>query len=191
MPADSSFSLRSTLLAYCTAGALCVAANACGDGPASPSGFSGNANLSVMLTDAPIDDVEQVNIYFTSVTVKPEGKPVQELTLELSQNPVNLLALTDRTIGFAAGVVEPARYEFMHINIDQSRSNLVENGVRRSLRVPSQEVKILGGFTVDDEHTTTVTLDFDAKDSLVHLGNGDWLLRPVIVMADRDTRPRR
>lgn len=73
--AHSSFYLRSTLL-LCTVGLVCVAANACGDGPASPSRLSGNANLSVMLTDAPIDGVEQVNIYFTSVTVKPEGTPV-------------------------------------------------------------------------------------------------------------------
>ena len=50
------------------------------------------------------------------------------------------------------------------------------------LRIPSQEIKILGGFRVDDDGTTTITLDFDAERSLVKLGNGEWLLKPVIAM---------
>lgn len=182
--------IRPTLLLCLAVGAVSVIVNACGNSPVSPTAIPGGANLALMLTDAPIDDVEQVNIYFTSVTVKPEGKPVRELTLQLAENPVNLLALTDKTINFAAGVVEPGTYEFMHINIDERRSNLVEKGVRKSLQVPSEEVKILGGFTVDNDHKTTITLDFDAKASLVRLGNGEWLLQPLIVITGNNTSSR-
>lgn len=189
MRAHHPFRVRSALLLLVAA--VAVGANACGENPAAPSAPSGSANLAVMLTDAPIDDVEQVNIYFTSITLKPEGKPVQQLQLELPQNPVNLLMLTDRSIAFATGAVEPARYDFMHLNIDQARSNIVEKGVRKSLRVPSEEVKVVGGFTVDDDHRTTITLDFDAKASLVRQGNGDWLLKPVVVITGHNTSSRR
>ena len=183
--------LRSTVVLGLAMALVSVLANACGDNPVSPTAVPGaGANFAVMLTDAPIDDVEQVNIYFTSVTVKPEGKPVQQLTLELAQNPINLLALTDKTVNFAAGVVDPGPYEFMHINIDERRSNLVEKGVRKSLQVPSEEVKILGGFAVDNDHKTTITVDFDARSSLVRLGNGEWLLRPVIVITGNNTSSR-
>jgi hypothetical protein len=48
-------------------------------------------------------------------------------------------------------------------------------------------VKILGGVAVDPDHKTTITLDFDAKSSLLRLGNGEWLLRPVIVMTGNNT----
>ncbi len=125
---------------------------ACSESPFSPSD---NANLSILLTDDLTDDVEQVNIYFTSVTAKPVGKPVRELRVELETNPINLLELDDRVTKFAAGVVEPGAYEFIHINIDENRSSIVENGVRKSLRIPSEEVKILGTFTVEDNHRTT------------------------------------
>lgn len=179
--------IRSTVVLCSAAAVMSVLANACGDGPVSPTALSGGANLAVMLTDAPIDDVEQVNIYFTGVTAKPEGSRVQELTLALAENPVNLLALTDKTVSFATGVVDPGRYEFLHINIDERRSSLIEDGTRKSLRIPSEEVKILGGFTVDSDHKTTITLDFDAKTSLVRLGNGEWLLRPVIVITGNNT----
>jgi hypothetical protein len=83
-------------------------------------------------------------------------------------------------------VVEPGPYESLHINIDERRSNLVEKGVQKSLRVPSEEIKILRSFTVDTDHTTTLTLDFDAKASLVRLGNGEWLLQPLIVVTGQN-----
>jgi hypothetical protein len=34
-----------------------------------------------------------------------------------------------------------------------------KKSVRKLLQVPSEEVKIVGGFTVDNDHTTTITLD--------------------------------
>jgi hypothetical protein len=48
-------------------------------------------------------------------------------------------------------------------------------------------VKILQGFTVEENETTEITLDFDADASLVQLGNGGWLLKPVIIHAGRNT----
>jgi hypothetical protein len=157
----------------------------CSDGgPTSPSA---NSNLRLMLTDAPIDDVEEVNIYFTDITVKPVGQPVQTLALQLQTNPIDLLTLDDQVVAFAAGAVTPGNFEFIHINIDASKSNIVENGVEKPLRVPSEEIKVLRGFTVDANHVTSLTLDFDARASLVALGNGGWLLRPVIVMTGNNT----
>lgn len=156
---------------------------ACSDNPSSPSG---TGNLRLMLTDAPAG-VDQVNVYFTTVDAKPVGGSMERLTLQLATNPVDLLTLDDRVVGFAAGEVTPGDYEFIHINIDQDRSYLVENGVRKTLRVPSQEIKVVGGFSIEDDHTTTLTLDFDADASLNKLGNGDWMLRPVVIITGKST----
>jgi uncharacterized protein DUF4382 len=157
---------------------------ACGGSPTSPSG---NATLRLMLTDAPIEGLEKVNIYFTTVTVKPADKPSETLTLQLQENPVDLLTLDDKVIGFAAGAVTPGDFEFIHINIDKSKSFIVVKGVQKSLQVPSEEIKILGGFAVDENHATTLTLDFDAQASIVTLGNGEFLLKPVIVKTASNT----
>ena len=173
------------MIAALAASGLLLAA--CGDNPASPSGTG--SNLRLMLTDAPAG-VDQVNIYFTSVDAKPVGRSLEHLTLNLSANPIDLLTLDDKVVGFAAGEVDPGAYEFLHINIDESRSYLVENGVRKPLRVPSQEIKVVGGFEIDDAHVTTLTLDFDADASLNKLGNGDWMMRPVVIIAGRGTSDR-
>jgi hypothetical protein len=170
--------LSSVYVLACTVLAVGGFVAACSGSPTSPSG---NANLRLMLTDAPIDGLEKVNIYFSSVTVKPVGEPPRELTLQLQENPVDLLTLDDKVIGFAAGVVTPGDFEFIHINIDESKSSIVVKGAQRPLQVPSEEIKILGGFKVDENHVTTLTLDFDAQASIVTLGNGGFVLKPVIV----------
>jgi hypothetical protein len=163
----------------------------CGDSPTSPGALNGNSNLRLLLTDAPIDDVDEVRIYFTSVTVKPKDGPVErELALELdegTENPVDLLALQDDVIGFAAGLVEGGAYEFIHIHIDERKSYLVEAGQKKSLQVPNEKIKIVGGFSVGEDAMTTLTLDFDAKASLLKRGNGEWLLTPIVVMTGNNT----
>lgn len=164
-----------TALVVLTAAGIITAS--CGGSPTSPSS-SVNTNLRLMLTDAPIDDVEEVNIYFVSVTAKPVGHPPRELVLELDENPIDLLTLEATATEFAAALVPPGDYEFIHIDIDEDRSSIVESGVRKPLQIPSEEIKILGGFTVGDNATTTLTLDFDARASLLLRGNGEWLLRP-------------
>jgi hypothetical protein len=147
--------------------------------------------LRLLLTDDPIDDVDEVRIYFTSATVKPKDGPVeQELALELdegAENPVDLLELQDDVIGFAAGLVAPGAYEFIHINIDERKSYIVENGQKKSLQVPNEKVKIVGGFSVGEDAITTLTLDFDAKASLLKRGNGEWLLTPIVLITGNNT----
>jgi hypothetical protein len=144
--------------------------------------IGGTGTLKLMLTDAPIDEVEKVNIFFTSVTVKPAGKPVEELPLNLAVNPVDLLTLQGTVTDFAGGLVPAGDYEFIHINIEESLSSIVVGGVEKSLQIPSEEIKILGTFTVGGPGVTTLTLDFDAQRSLLLRGNGEWLMKPVIVV---------
>jgi len=154
------------------------AQGACEGNPVSPTA---RGSLLVLLTDAPIGDVERVEIFFTSLKVKPAGGPPFDLDLVLADNPIDLLTLSDRVTALATGSVAAGDYEFIQVNIDPARSRLVESGAARSLKAPSTEVKILGGFTVEADQQTTITLDFDATRSLVSLGNGDWLLKPLIV----------
>ena len=68
------------------------------------------------------------------------------------------------------------------INLNESESYLIFDGEQLPLQVPSEEIKIVGGFEVDANSVTTVLLDWDAAESLVLRGNGEWLLTPVITM---------
>lgn len=179
----------SRLMASVVLSVAALVTGSCSSSPASPSSngspappIGSSGMLKLMLTDAPTDEVEEVNMYFTSVTVKPVGGPVEELDIDLAVNPVDLLTLEGSVTDFASGLVPAGEYEFVRINIDEGLSHLVVNGMEKSLKIPSEEIKILGRFTVGGESTTVMTLDFDARASLLRLGNGGWLLKPAIVI---------
>jgi len=137
----------------------------------------------VQLTDAPVPGVEQINLAFTNVTAKPVGGPPEILDLGFGIGEFqNLLELQNEVITLAAGIVTAGQYEFLMINLNESESHLVFYGDMLPLQLPSEEIKILGGFEVDVNGVTTVLLDWDAAESLVLRGNGEWLLTPVITM---------
>lgn len=159
--------------------------SACGEGDLTTPEMQ---NLRVRLTDAPSDELSQVNVFFESLTVKPRGEPVEhDVPLVLEENPQDLLELQDRVVMLATANVEPGTYEFIFVHLDEQRSNVVdEDGEVRELRIPSEKIRILGPFDVPEDGDTEITLDFDADDSLRRLGNGGWLMTPVIAITSVD-----
>ena len=169
---------RSRLMG-CLAVLTVLGVTACDESPTAPSP---SANLVVQLTDDHTDDVEQVNLYFSSVTANSASGPPEAMAVVLADNPQDLLALRDTVIPLATATVQPGDYVSLRINLDEALSTIVEGGKIFPIRMPSEEIKILGGFSVRDDRMTSLTLDFDAERSLVRLGNSEWLLKPIIVM---------
>ncbi|MDX1642725.1 MAG: DUF4382 domain-containing protein [Thermoanaerobaculia bacterium] len=154
---------------------------ACG-GSDSPSGPA-TGTLAVEMKDAPIDEVSEINVYIVGLTVKPVDGPVDVIASEIGL--VDLLELQTTTELLAVVNLEPGAYTFIQVDLDQDRSNVVEidSGLEQPLQIPSEEIKVVGGgFEVFPGDTTRLTLDFDANRSLLKLGNGDWLLEPLILL---------
>jgi len=163
-------------------GALLLAALACnGSSSTSPDPQS---RLTIRMTDAPTDEVSQVNVYISGLTIKPAGAATVRVAAEIGL--VDLLSLQATTRDLATIGVAPGSYEFVQVELDQDRSTVMERatGALRPLEIASEEVRVLGGFIVPEAGGEVVTLDFDAASSLVHRGDGDWLLTPVIVRVD-------
>jgi len=153
----------------------------CGGGGSETSSGGTSGNLNIYLTDAPTDEVSKVNVYITGLTVKRSGASVERISDDVGL--IDLLTLQNSTQLIAVANVQPGNYEFIMVELDQSRSSVVEksSGNTLPLKIPSQEIKVLGGFAVQEDGQTDVVLDFDAEKSLVKLGNNNWLLKPVIV----------
>lgn len=151
----------------------------CGSSPSDPSG---QTLLRVELTDAPIDELSQVNVYITGLTIKRSGQSVERILGDVGE--VDLLTLQNTSQVLVVAGVEPGVYEFIRVDLDESRSSVVEiaSGERKDLKIPSEEIKVLGGWTIEEASTTTLLLDFDVDQSIKKLGNGEWLLEPVILL---------
>ena len=185
---------------------LVLALAGCGGG----SGGSDNASavlasgqLSIGLTDAPVDSVQEVRIYVTGVTVKREGGPPQTVPLNLTDctampgetdrcNPLNLLSLRDGVVLALLDGEEVIadRYQWLRAEIDDGRSYVVaDNGDIVDLRIPSARgLQLSSGFVVLQDRTTSLLLDWDVRKGLVDpVGRPDMMLKPSIRVVDMAT----
>lgn len=180
-------SIRPRMLVATLALALTLVFAAC-DG-SNPSGPEGSGALAVRMTDAPTADATAVNVHITGLTVKRIGAPVERIAGDVGT--VDLLTLLDTSMLLTTANITAGEYEFIQVELAEAGSSVVEAGTGDvfPLAIASDEVKVLGGFTVGEGGTTTVLLDFDAAASLRRLGDGDWLLTPVISLAGSETAP--
>ncbi len=151
-----------------------------GDDPAPP----GRGTLKLWLTDAPVDEISELQVFVAEIKVKRDGSPVERFASGLGL--VDLLTLQDGVTALVGqDEVEAGTYQFIELLLDESQSYVVEieSGERRDLKIPSEKIKVAGGpFEVAADGTTSVTVDFDAEKSLQKTGNGRYQLKPFVTI---------
>jgi hypothetical protein len=162
---------------------------------------SGGGNLSVYLTDAPIDldDVTAVNVAVAAMMVLPVCDEPEEdcdrILLDLIPPEgsdgvvVNLLDYRDGAVILMAseeipeGTYEKIRMEisaawlYRDDDLDLETADLMED-----IFLPSGKVDVVVPFTISAGEETEIILDFDAALSVQvnETGNHKYILRPVI-----------
>ena len=143
---------------------------------------AGVGRLTVHLTDAP-GDFDAVNIVVTSVSVHHDGAVEGWEDLSLQAGTFDLLQLQNGVLTtLALGNLPAGHYDQLRLVLGDG-SNVVVNGVTYPLTVPSgmsSGLKLIGSFDVVEGETRELTLDFDAAHSIHHIGNGKYMLRPVV-----------
>lgn len=187
-------------LVWFTALCLAVIVSGCGSGGDGGSGSSGGSGtLGVSLTDAPACGFDAVNVTVSKVRVHmgsdadEDAGGWSEITLDPARK-INLLDLTNGVLEYLGETTLPAgRYTQMRlVLLANSGSSPVSNSVVLSSGTPSGEIalitpsavqsglKLIHGFDVAAGQRVDLVLDFDACKSVVRLGNGGFLLKPVI-----------
>ena len=169
-----------------------------GGGGSGDGGGSGSGTLGISLTDAPACGFDAVNVTVTKVRVHQSGTASDSAGgwSEITLNParkINLLDLTNGVFeylgetGLPAGHYTQVRLLLAPNNASSPFSNSVvlpsDPGTEIALRTPSAVqtgIKLVHGFNVAAGQRTDLMLDFDACKSVVALGNGGFLLKPVI-----------
>lgn len=153
---------------------------ACGGG----SSGSGSGSLSLGVTDAPVDSALEVNVEFSSITLKPaEGEPftiefdpAKSIDLLQQQNGNSELLLKDE--GVAAG-----RYNWVRLGVNlDGGTNIVNSTGTHDLDIPSGAqtgLKLVSGFNVADGGSLDLTIDFDLRKSVVESADG-YKLKPAL-----------
>lgn len=170
--------------------ALVACSGGGGDSPA-PTGPS---KISVSLMDAPVDGVTAVYVKITSMWIKKEGGPAVQLPLTTTPMTVNLMELTDTNAAILIdeAVIEPGSYEWLAMDVAAERNVrdsyvMTEAGGEEEieLRVPSNRVRLVGGFEVPPNESLQLLFDWDMRKGLVYPpGQHQYMLKPAFRMLD-------
>jgi len=145
---------------------------------------SDKAQLSVLMTDAPgVYDAVLIDLQRVEVT----GDGGDAIILDTNEDIYNLLDLTNgvNTL-IATSDMEPGTISQIRLILGPNNSVVVD-GVSHPLSTPSAEqsgLKLQVHQTFEPGVSYAILLDFDANQSIVEKGNGEYQLKPVIRTID-------
>lgn len=170
-----------------------LAVTGCGGGGSSTSSSS-TGSFSLSVTDAPVDDAENVVVEFTGVTLKPaEGDAItftfdepKSIDLLAQQNGNSADLLNDEELATGA-------YNWIRLAVNAEEDSVMDSyiqidGSQYELDIPSGSssgLKLNRGFTISASGNANFTIDFDLRKSIV-LANGDYKLRPTLRIVDNN-----
>lgn len=185
-----------TLVGCLGAGLLAMSLTGCDveeDDHSSDNGGSGSVTgrLNLRVTDAPIDSADKVVVTFTGVTVQSEAG--QRVEFEYQEpREIDLLSLqgsiTDSLLEEVE--LEAGEYEWirLHVAAEQgvSDSYIEVDGAQHELHIPSGAqtgLKLVDGFTIDEDRTSNYTIDFDLRKSIIQNPHG-YKLKPTLRLVE-------
>lgn len=143
------------------------------------SGNEGTGTVLIYVKDAP-DDWIHINVTFSEVKIHRADADNESgwYVLEIEAQTVDLASLTNVSELLASGNVGAGKYTQIRIVVE-SVVGTMANGTVVNFTVPSGELKTTHPFNVTEDHTETLTLDFDLEHSIVKAGS-EWKFKPVL-----------
>ncbi len=146
--------------------------------------------INIAITDAPVDEVSVVNVQFTAVTLKPSSGDEIEIIFDSPKN-FDLLTLTGgMTAELLSDTVVPAGpYSWLRLAVNADFDNIFDSFAMTptgqvELRVPSGSqngLKLVSGFTVTQNQSTNLVIDWDLRKALSDpVGKPGLHLRPAL-----------
>jgi hypothetical protein len=176
-------------------GACCAVLAGCGNSN------TGSSQLSLAVTDAPVDEAAAVVVRFNGVTIHGKGNNNLQFIFcdgELTAsdaacaNPttreIDLLKLTgtNSTPLITDAVIPAGNYQWMRLDLDDTRPGYIvpsAGGGEYDLTIPSGAqtgLKLNNEFSAPDGGMVSFTVDFNLRKSVHMTGTGDYIMRPTL-----------
>lgn len=159
----------------------------------SGGGSSDTGTISLGLSDAPIEDLSSVTITVDTITFNREGEDIvvdtftsadlgitdaDTFTLDLLEVQGNDNRIVIDALELPAGEYQNLRIDIVDEDINASYVDEVSSGLRKMIKVPSDELK-LGGFTVEADGLQTFIVEFDLWLAMTYNPGPDrYILKP-------------
>ena len=185
--------MRRALFVMATGTLLAACGGSSSDNPPPQTG-----DVQLSMTDAPADDLAQVQLTLNAVALKPAQGGMIRRDLDEPLIIENLLALqgAESTVIMPTTEVPAGRYNWIRLYVQGGDGNtyvIEDNGGEFPLYVPGQQnnqdrerhVQLVSGFVVPVDGEVDFTLDVDLRRAITKPANKDYyLLRPAVRIVD-------
>lgn len=172
-----------------------ITATLAGCGGSGSTAPATSGQLSIGLTDAPVDALQEVVITYTGISIKPVAGSAQTITFA-SPKVINMLDLQN---GATESLLDKAdvaagEYEWVRLELSSEANSLYvkdELGGIVGLKIPSgfqTGLKLNSGFVVPQGGTSNFTIDFDLRKSMTKPnGQSEYFLKPSLRLIDNSS----
>ena len=173
-----------------------VATIACGKTATSPS--ASPSTLNIILKDTPFADAKSLLVTFSTVSAHMAGGDFVTLPFSAgaTSRTCDLKKLTTATDVLGTGTLTAGHYTQLRLVVSSATlyfdnastgtacapTMTAPSGQNAPVTIPSGEVILNREFDVTSSGATTITLDFDGDQSVKALGNGQYMMTPVITV---------
>jgi hypothetical protein len=167
--------------------ATVIALSGCGGGGSGGGDSSSSTGeLSLGITDGPVENASEIVVSFTSVELQGAERKLIEFD---EAKTLNLLALQgeDRSLLLDGERLASGDYQWIRLGVNEADSYITIDGSQYPLEIPSSAqtgLKLNRGFTIGVGSTNDFTIDFDLRKSVHQEGTGDYKLRPTLRLVD-------
>jgi hypothetical protein len=148
------------------------------------TGCGSQGTLVLQITDQPTPlQLETVDVTLSEVQVHFVGEDNSTNTTTgwhtIVEGPVtyDLMQLINVTELLGQKDLPVGKYTQIRLVVDSATATIAGESVE--LEIPSGEVKLVHGFDIEPGKTLTLTLDFDAQES-IHAAGPKYIMRPTI-----------
>lgn len=144
---------------------------------------TGTGNLVLQITDKPDLNIEKADVTLSNVQVHVAGAGNESGWITVVEEPKTFDLVAIKDVKTFLGEEDLAVGMYTQIRLDVDKALVTINGTEYNLTIPSKTVKLVRSFRIEENTTTTLTLDFDAEQSIHSTGVSDqYIMRPTITV---------
>ena len=138
------------------------------------------------ITDAAADMGAVTKVMLTVDDVQVHSETEGWVTVSSTPTTVDLLKLKAEGSQELLADAKLKEGDYQHLRLDISKIVVVDAAGEHEAKLPSGELKFVGGFTVTENSISTAKFDFVADESLHTTGKGEYILAPVVQLETRE-----
>ena len=149
---------------------------------------TGSGSLVLQITDAPGDlNVTEALVTLSNISVHRavggnNNTSADWVVIVEEPQTFDLIEIKDVKELLGSKELDVGVYTQIRLHIDEAFATI--DDVEYELEIPSESIKLVKGFRIIDDETTTLTLDFDVNESIHKTGSDRYIFQPTIIVIE-------